>query len=43
MDVEEKRRAEEDAYQSALGREVSWEEYLSRDKDYLKAMSERNK
>lgn len=42
-DFDVKRRAEEDAYQKALGKDVSFEEYLEKDKDYIKAMNERNK
>ena len=42
-DMEAKRAAEEDAYQKAMGKDVSWEEYLKRDKDFNKAMEERRK
>ena len=41
-DVEQKRQMEEDAYQKALGKDISFEEYLKQDKDYIRAMNERN-
>lgn len=41
-DVEQKRQMEEDAYQQALGKDISFEEYLKQDKDYIRAMNERN-
>ena len=42
-DYEAKRAAEEDVYQMALGKDVSFEEYLKRDKDWNNAMEERRK
>ena len=41
-DYEAKRAAEEDVYQMALGRELSFEDYLKQDKDFNKAMRDRN-
>jgi COX assembly protein 2 len=41
-DVEQKRKIEEDAYQKALGKDISFEEYLKNDKDFIRAMNERN-
>ena len=40
-DYESKRAAEEDVYQMALGKDVSFEEYLKQDKDWNKAMADR--
>lgn len=37
-----KRAAEEDEYQKAMGKDLSFEEYLKQDKDWNKAMDERN-
>ena len=42
-DAAAKRAAEEDAYQKALGKEMSFEDYLKKDKDYNKAMEERKR
>mmetsp|Transcript_15256 Transcript_15256/g.27730 ORF Transcript_15256/g.27730 Transcript_15256/m.27730 type:complete len:107 (+) Transcript_15256:134-454(+) len=42
-DIGAKRAAEEDVYQKALGTEISFEEYLKKDKDYSNAMEERRK
>lgn len=42
-DAAAKRAAEEDAYQKALGKEMSFEDYLKKDKDYNKAMEERRR
>jgi len=41
-DVEQKRKMEEDVYQKALGKDISFDEYLKNDKDYIRAMNERN-
>ncbi len=42
-DAAAKRAAEEDAYQKALGKEMSFEDYLKKDKDYNKAMEDRKR
>eukprot|EP00984_Skeletonema_dohrnii_P015139 scaffold6485_cov116-Skeletonema_dohrnii-CCMP3373.AAC.9 len=42
-DAAEKRAAEEDAYQKALGKEMSFEDYLKKDKDFNKAMEDRRR
>mmetsp|Transcript_21404 Transcript_21404/g.46390 ORF Transcript_21404/g.46390 Transcript_21404/m.46390 type:complete len:110 (-) Transcript_21404:149-478(-) len=42
-DVEQKRKAEEDVFQMAVGKDVSFEEYLKGDKDYVRAMEERRR
>ena len=42
-DYEAKRAAEEDVYQMALGKEMSFEEYLKKDKDFNKAMDDRRR
>jgi COX assembly protein 2 len=34
---EERRRGEEDAFQDAIGQEMSWGDYLKQDKEFLKA------
>ncbi|KAL7534359.1 hypothetical protein ACHAXR_005817 [Thalassiosira sp. AJA248-18] len=41
--VEEKRAAEEKAYQMATGKQLSFEEYLKQDKDWNNAMEERRR
>jgi COX assembly protein 2 len=38
-DYEKKRQAEEDAFQSAMGHSISFEEYLKKDADFIKATS----
>ena len=40
-DVEEKRAAEEVEIQRGLGKELSFEDYLKKDKDFNKAMEDR--
>jgi len=42
-DMVTKRTAEENVYQMAMGKEVSFEEYLNADKEFVKAMEERRK
>ena len=42
-DMVSKRAAEENVYQMAMGKEVSFEEYLNADKEFVKAMEERRK
>lgn len=42
-DMVEKRAAEEDVYQMAMGKTTSFEDYLKMDKDFVKAMEERRK
>lgn len=42
-DMVTKRTAEENVYQIAMGKEVSFEEYLNADKEFVKAMEERRK
>lgn len=42
-DVEVKRAKEEEVYQMALGKDVSFEDYLKADKDFNKAMEGRKK
>ncbi|KAL9186988.1 hypothetical protein ACHAXT_010708 [Thalassiosira profunda] len=42
-DAEAKRVAEEKAYQKALGKDVSFEEYLKQDKEWNRAREERIK
>ena len=42
-DAEAKRAAEEDVIQKALGKELSFEEYLKKDKDFNTAMDDRRK
>mmetsp|Transcript_11200 Transcript_11200/g.23613 ORF Transcript_11200/g.23613 Transcript_11200/m.23613 type:complete len:108 (-) Transcript_11200:515-838(-) len=39
-DVEKRRQLEEDAYQKALGKDVSFEEYLKGDREYQRAVEE---
>jgi COX assembly protein 2 len=41
-DIEQKRQMEENAYQQALGKDISFEEYLKQDKDYIRATNEKN-
>ena len=41
-DYESKRAAEEDVYQMALKKDVSFEDYLKQDKDWNKAMADRS-
>ena len=38
-DYEKKRQAEEDAFQSAMGHSISFEEYLKKDADFIRATS----
>lgn len=42
-DYEAKRSAEEDVFQMALGNDVSFEDYLKKDKDFNKAMEDKRK
>ncbi len=42
-DMVSKRAAEENVYQMAMGKEISFEEYLKADKEFVKAMEERRK
>ncbi|KAL3800034.1 hypothetical protein ACHAW5_003682 [Stephanodiscus triporus] len=42
-DAGEKRAAEEDVYRMALGKDISFEDYLNTDKDFNKAMAEKKK
>mmetsp|Transcript_18196 Transcript_18196/g.39327 ORF Transcript_18196/g.39327 Transcript_18196/m.39327 type:complete len:103 (-) Transcript_18196:214-522(-) len=42
-DYEAKRSAEEDVFQMALGKDISFEDYLKKDKDFNKAMDEKRK
>lgn len=42
-DVEAKRAEEEDVFQMAVGRNISFEDYLKSDKDFNKAMEERRR
>lgn len=42
-DAGAKRAAEEDVYRMALGKDISFEEYLNTDKDFNKAMAEKKK
>lgn len=42
-DMAAKRAAEENAYQKALGKGISFEDYLKQDKDFNKATEERRK
>mmetsp|Transcript_26330 Transcript_26330/g.63183 ORF Transcript_26330/g.63183 Transcript_26330/m.63183 type:complete len:107 (-) Transcript_26330:1334-1654(-) len=42
-DQEAKRAAEEDVYRMAMGKDVSFEEYLKKDKDFNQAMEERRR
>lgn len=42
-DVAAKRKAEEDVFQMALGKEMSFEDYLKKDKDFNKAMEDRRR
>ena len=37
------RQREENVYQQAMGKDVSFEEYLKGDRDYQKAMGDRRK
>lgn len=41
-DVEQKRQIEENAYQQALGKDISFDEYLRQDKDYIRATNRKN-
>jgi len=42
-DVDAKRAAEEDVYRMALGKDISFEDYLKEDKDFNKAMADKKK
>ena len=42
-DVDAKRAAEEDVYRMALGKDISFEDYLRGDKDFNKAMADKKK
>ncbi len=43
VDMVAKRAAEENVFQMALGKGISFEEYLNADKDFAKAMDEKRK
>lgn len=42
-EVEARRAVEEDVYRKAMGKDVSFEEYLKRDKDFNNAVDERRR